>query len=515
MNNKNKLISTAGLIVFFTFFSKLLGLIRDSVTAAKFDAGNLDVFFQASNVPMVLFIMIGAAITTTLIPLYNEKLKDGKEQAVEFINNVLNVFIIITSIISVVCIFFSSPIVQVLNPGFNGDKLLLAQKLTSILIPTLIFNAVIYIFNAVLQSEGNFSIPALVALPLNFIIIGYLVLWGNLHGIVGLTIVTVIATFAQIIPQIIAMKKAGFKYKFKVNFKDPLLIRMCLMLVPVILGTGIQQLNTFIERAQATHFGEGSVTAINYAYRIFALFVDIFVVTIATVIYPKMARQTSKNEIKEMKETLSDSLAILILIILPITLIVVVQSRPIVYILFQRGEFTEQSTIQTSILLVFYSFGLLAFGIRDFVCKAFYALKDTRTPMINSAFAMGINILLVFIFKRLIGINGLALANATSMYIASVLLIYTLIRKIGRFNGSKIISTTIKTVLACIPMLITLLMLNKLLKISYTSTINVFVKIAISSIVGLFVFIIFAFLLKIDEVKDLISLIKNKVFKSR
>lgn len=513
MSNKNKLATTAGLIVICTFASKFLGLLRDSITAAKYNAGDLDAFFQASNVPMVLFIMIGAAITTTLIPLYNEKLKEGKKEAIDFICNVLNVFIIATAIISILCIIFSKPIVGLLNPGFVGSKLEFTQKLTNILIPTLIFNAVIYIFNAVLQSEGNFTIPSLVALPLNIITIGYLILFGSKHDIIGLTIITFIATFAQIIPQVFAMRKLGFKYSFKVNFKDPMIIRMCLMLIPVILGTGVQQINTFIERAQATYFGEGSVVYLNYAYRVFALFVDIFVVTLSTIIYPKMAKQSAENEIGEMKKTLSESMGMLILMILPMSFIVMAQSRPIVYILFQRGAFKEEATIQTALLLTFYAIGLLAFGVRDFVCKAYYTLKDTKTPMINSAIAMVVNIVLIFIFRNAIGLKGLALANATSMYVACGLLIYTLTKKIGSINGKYIVITALKTIIASIPMVITIRALNSVLSLSYNSMILVLAKIAISSLAGIVVFVIVSIIIGIEEVKSIKELIFKRFLK--
>lgn len=512
--DSKKLATTAGIIVICTFVSKFLGLIRDSVTAASFKAGDLDAYFQASNVPMVLFIMIGAAITTTLIPLYNDKkLKEGKLEAAKFINNTLNVFIIVTFAISIICIILSKPIVMVLNPGFTGEKLIFTQKLTNILIPTLIFNAVMYIFNAVLQSEGNFTVPALVALPLNIITIGYLLIAKDKYGVIGFTIATFIATFAQIIPQLLAMKKVGFKYSFKVNFKDPMLIKMCVMLLPVILGTGVQQINTFIERAQATNYSAGSVTFLNYAYRVFALFVDIFVMTIATIIYPKMSKQMAGNKVLEMKKTLSESLGMLILMILPISFIVMVQSRSIIYILFQRGAFTENDTIQTSVLLIFYSIGLLGFGMRDFVCKAYYTLKDTKTPMINSAIAMVINICLIFLFKSIMGLKGLALADAVSMYIACILLIYTLRKKIGSINGKYIIQTIIKTIIASIPMVIVIKILNNIMHLSYTSTINVFIKIVVSSLIGIIVFVIAAFIVNIKELNSLRMVIMDKIAK--
>ncbi len=507
MSDRNKLIKSATIIVVCTFISKILGLLRDSVTAAKFGTIELDAYFAASNVPMILFITIGAAITTTLIPLYNEKLKQGKQEASEFINNVLNFFILITVVISIVCIVFSNPIVAFLNPGFLGSKLEFTKQLTIILIPTLIFNAVLYIFNAMLQSENNFAVPALVALPFNILIIGYLLIYGKKYGVIGITIITFIATFIQIIPQIPYLKKIGFKYSFKINFKDPMLKKMCLMLIPVILGTGVQQINTFVERGVATGFNEGSLSALSYAYRVFALFVDIFVVAISTVIYPKMARQTASNEIKEMKTTLSQSICTLIVFILPMSFIVMIQSKPIIYILFQRGEFNSSATDITSSVLFFYASGLLAFGLRDFVCKAYYTLKDTKTPMINSAISLILNVVLIFVYKSFLGLKGLALANATSMYIACALLIYSLTKKIGSINGRKILVTTFKTLISSATMLIAIYYVNNMLVLNYVSTGSIFIKILISSSIGLVIFIITAFILRLDEIMKIKEMI--------
>lgn len=510
-NNKNKVIKTVTVIAACTFISKILGLLRDVITASKFGAGSeLDAFFAASNIPMILFITIGAAITTTLIPLYNEKLKTGRQQAIDFVNNVLNFFIIITFGICLLCIIINKFIVSMLNPGFSGAQLILTQKLTVILIPTLIINAVLYIFNGVLQSENNFAVPALVALPFNILIIAYLMFYGKKFGVEGLTVITLIATAIQIIPQLSSIKKIGFRFKLKVDFGDPMLKKMGIMLVPVIIGTGVQQINSFIERGVATHFQTGSLSALSYAYRVFALIVDIFVVAIATVVYPKMAQQTALDKIEDMKETLSKSIKALVVFILPMSLIVIVQSRPIVYILFERGEFRRESTIVTANILLFYSIGLLAFGLRDFICKAYYTLKDTKTPMINSAIALGLNIVLIYFYKSFMGLNGLALANATSMYIACLLLIYNLRKKIGSINGKSIFITIVKTAAASLIMVITIIYVNRIINLQYVSTLKVLVKITISSAAGILVFIICAWFIKLEEIIQVKNLILRK-----
>jgi len=363
---------------------------------------------------------------------------------------------------------------------------------------------VIYIFNAVLQSENNFVVPALVALPFNVLIIGFLLFYGTRFGVFGLTVITLVATFIQILPMIKPMYKGGFRYKLFLNLKDPLLRKMSIMLIPVIIGTGVQQINSFIERASATNFSSGSLSSLSYAWRVFALITDIFIVSISTVIYPQMVRQSADNKMKDMKATLSKSINILILVIVPLTIIVIIQSKAIIYILFQREAFTSNATSITSQVLVYYSLGLLAFGLRDFVCKAFYALQDTKTPMINSVIAMGCNIILIYVFKAVLGLKGLALANAVSTYIACLLLIISLRKKIGGFNGKKIFETIVKTSISSAVMIVVILFINYKFSIAYNSTIVVLLQIFVSTICGLVIFIVIGFISGIMEIKELI-----------
>lgn len=511
-SSTSKVIKSVSIIAVLTLCTRFLGLLRDVIIASKFGADSkLDTYFAASNLPMILFMTIGTAIATTLIPLYNDKLNEGRDEAYKFINNVLNFFVVATLIIAIIGIIFSKQVVGILNPGFTGDQVFTTRILTMILLPTLTFNAIIYIFNGVLQSEGKFSVTAVNSLPLNIIIIGYLFIFGRKYGIVGLTIVTFIGTFAQIIPQIPYMHKVGFRYKPFLDFKDKNLRKMGIMILPVILGTGVQQINSFVERGFATNFGSGSLSAMSYAYRVFTLIVDMFVVAISTVIYPMMAKQAASNRIDEIKVTLKEYLNFLIVILIPLSLIVILQSKSIVYILFERGAFTKNSTFVTGKLLAFYSIGLLAYGLRDFLCKTFYTLQDTRTPMINSAIGMLVNIVLIFIFQRFIGLYGLGLANATSTYIASFLLIISLRVKLGQLKFENIFKTGIKTLIASSAMGLVLISLNGLIMTNYVSKILILIKLCIVSLCAILVFIIIGALLNIEEIRKMINFILNKI----
>lgn len=516
MNKKgNSIIKSVTFIAFFTLFARALGLLRDMITASKFGANKeLDAYVAASNVPMIIFMTIGTAITTTLIPLYNEKLKEGKESANKFANNVLNFFILATGLISLICIAFNKPIVHILNPGFKGSQEALTQLLTVILVPTLIFNAVIYIFNGVLQSEGEFTVPSLVSLPLNAITIMYLFIFGANQGVIGLTIVTFIATFAQIIPQLFAIRKVGFKYKLFVDFKDEALRRMELMIIPVIIGVSGQQINSMVERAVATNYSSGSLTALTYSYRVFTLFVDVFVVAISTVIYPMMSKQAVEDNLNNLKATLKKYVNILLVLITPITVIIMLEANSIIYILFERGKFNRVATLTTGSLLLTYALGLLAYGLRDFICKAYYSFQDTKTPMINSAIGMLINVALIFVCVKFMGLTGLGLANSISTYICCFLLIYQLKYKIGKFSIKSGIITSIKTIVACIVMGLYISILNSYLLTSLNSTVIVLLKLIVICGTGLFVFVLVSYILKIGEIGTIASILRSKIKKS-
>ena len=511
----SSIIKSVTIIAFFTLFARALGLLRDMITASKFGANKeLDAYVAASNVPMIIFMTIGTAITTTLIPLYNEKLQESKESANKFANNVLNFFVLATGLISIICIIFNKPIVHILNPGFKGSQESLTEVLTVILVPTLIFNAVIYIFNGVLQSENSFTIPSLVSIPLNAITIVYLFIFGDRLGVMGLTIATFAATFMQIVPQLFAIRKVGFKYSFFVDFKDKALRRMEWMIVPVIIGVSGQQINSMVERAVATNYSSGSLTALTYSYRVFTLFVDVFVVAISTVIYPMMSKQTVENDLTNLKVTLKKYVNILLVLIIPITVIIMLEANSIIYILFERGKFNRTATIATGSLLLTYSLGLLAYGLRDFICKTYYSFKDTKTPMINSAIGMIINVILIFVCIKFMGLTGLGLANSISTYICCFLLIYQLRYKIGKFSIKSGIITFFKTCLACTIMGLYIKVLNTYLLVGLDSTIIVLLKLVVICGSGLCIFILVSYILKIKEIGVIADIVINKIKKS-
>ncbi|AGB20120.1 murein biosynthesis integral membrane protein MurJ [Thermoanaerobacterium thermosaccharolyticum] len=437
----------AGLVMVITFISKVTGFLREVVLGSKFGTTkDVDAYNMAQNIPMVLFAAIAASIGTTVIPLFSEYLtKRGKDKAFEFINNLLNVIILMTVVFTVIGAIASPIIVKIMAPGFKGDVYYETLKLTIILLPVMIFVAVSNIITGALQSLQHFAVPAMIGIPYNIIIIGTALMYGTKYGIYGVAIATVIGSIVQILIQLPVLLKFGFKYRFVLNLKDESVRKVIILAIPVLIGTSIQVINTYVDRMIASYLPAGSIAALNYANRLIGF--DIFSMAIAIVIYPMLSRYFASNNIDEFIKGIKMAVKAILYIMIPVTVGAIIFRVPIIRILFERGAFDERSTYLTSIAFMFYSLGMTANGLRNVLSRGFYSLKDTRTPMINGAIAVLINIGLNLVIVRYLALGGLALSTSVAATATSLMLMYSLRKKIGRIGGYEIASAFVKALI--------------------------------------------------------------------
>ncbi|MDI6605397.1 MAG: murein biosynthesis integral membrane protein MurJ [Thermoanaerobacteraceae bacterium] len=446
MSTAKKTVKTAGIIMIITLMSKILGFGREVVIGSRFGTTHMvDAYNMAQNIPMVLFAAIGVAIATTVIPIFSEYLtKEGKDKAYDFVNNLLSIMLLITVCFTIVGIGVSPYIVRLMAPGFEGNVFLLTVRLTMILFPVTILIAISNILTASLQSMEHFTAPAMIGIPYNIIIIGTVIIFSSRFGILGVAVATVIATLTQVLIQLPILYKLGFKFRFKVNFKDEAVKRVIILSIPVLIGTGMQVINTYVDRMIASYLPEGSISALNYANRLNGFALGIFSTAIVTVIYPSLSRSSALNNTKSFLRWLNFSIKAIIYVMLPVTVCAIVLRVPIIRLLFERGAFDERSTYLTSIGLMFFSIGITASGLRDVLSRGFYSLKDTKTPMYNGGIAVIINIILNLILVRYMQLGGLALSTSVAAIVTTFMLFISLRRKIGKIGGKEIINTFIK-----------------------------------------------------------------------
>lgn len=498
-----------------TLIAKILGFGRELALASAYGAsGTSDAFLVAMNIPAVIFSAIGTSLGTAFIPLYCDlEAKQGKKASLRFSNNVLNIVVLLCLITSLVGVVFTEPIVKLFAVGFKGETLTQAIYFTRVLILGMAFLGMSYIMMAFLQVKENFVIPGLMSVPYNMLIIISIFLsvtinpnllpWGTL---IGLSL--------QFIFQYPFARKKGFKYRPYINLKDEYLKRMLWLIGPVLIGVAVTQVNSIVDRTIASTLVEGSISALNYATKLNQFVMGMFIVSISSVIYPMLSKLSTENNKKKFKESIVTAINVVTLIIIPISVGAIILAEPIVKLLFQRGEFDARATQMTAIALIFYSIGMLGFGLRDILGKIFYSLQDTKTPMINGIIAMVLNIVLNLAFVKYtnMGLGGLAFATSISSLVTIALLSVSLRRKIGAFGGKKIISVLIKSIIAALLMaLVTKFTYNAIDAFLSAGFIQDAIKLAIPVGLGAIVYAVSIIVLRVDEVKLIFKMINKKV----
>ena len=249
MESTKKMIKTAGFMIVATCAAKLCGLLRDSFIGAFFGTGSAtDAYFAATKIPLLFFdVIIGGVISAAFIPVFNEYLeRSSKARALEFANRFINVILTITGLMCVLGILFAPLLMDLITPGLVGETRELAIRLSNILFPMIIFTGLAYSFVGILQSFGEFNIPAIISLVSNGIMILYLLIFRDRFGVTGLAVAMLIGWAMQAAVQIPSLIKFQYKYKLDFHFNDEGLKKTALLAIPLLISTWVQPIGSLV-----------------------------------------------------------------------------------------------------------------------------------------------------------------------------------------------------------------------------------------------------------------------------
>lgn len=508
--------ATVGLMI-ATILAKVLGFGRELVLASSYGASMYsDAYLTAMNIPIVIFASIGASITTTFIPIYYDINKNlGEERALKFTNNIFNISICICLLLTILGSIFTEPLVKIFAFGFKQKTFEIAVSFTRILMISIVFTGLSVIMTAYLQVKENFTIPGLVSVPRNIIIISsiflsvkygpYVMVWGSVLGVVS-----------EFLFQFPFAIKKGYKYKLYISINDKYIKKAAFLICPVLIGIGVNQINVMIDRTLASTLVEGSISSLNYANKLNGFVMALFIVSIGTVIYPMLSKLSNENNREEFIQSVVKSINIVVLLVTPISVGAIVLSNPIVKILFERGAFDSKATYMTALALVMYSIGMLSVGLVDILGKVFYSLQDTKIPMINSAISMVMNIIFNLVLIKYLKHAGLALGTSLSSMVCTVLLFRSLKKKIGYFGQDKILKTIFKAIISSVVMgCTTYFSHNILLNILNVGFVHEIIALCGSIVTGIIVYLTLVILFKVEEVNVIIQIIKSKLSKKK
>lgn len=448
----NRSMAANAVIVAAAFVaSRVLGLLREILIAAQFGTSpDYDAYVAAFRIPDLLFLVVmSGAFGSAFIPVFAGFLgRHDTERAWRLASTILSYTLLTLLLVGVLVFAFAGPLVRdIIAPGLAPEQQELATNLTRLLLLSPLLLGLGAAGKGMLEAQDLFTLPAIAPVLYNLgIIFGAVVLVPSM-GVYGLAAGVIGGAAAHAGIQFVGLIRGGMRFRFSLARNTDGLLEVVRLMIPRLLGQAAFQINFIVMTNFASRLGESRVSAINYAYQLFMLPHGVLALSLSTVIFPLMARQYELGRVDDMKRTLNTALGPLLFLTIPAAVGLFAFRTSIVQVLFQFGSFTAESTALVANALGYFALGLLGFAVVEAVTRAFYAMHDTRTPVIASVAAVAVNILLSWWLAPRLGHGGLALSISITTTLEMIVLLVVLSRRIGGL-GLDIIDGVIRMLLA-------------------------------------------------------------------
>lgn len=421
--NSKKIGRAISSVVIFTLIAKLLGFFREVILSYFFGAtGISDAYLISQNIPGTIFQFVGTGLTTCFIPVFFQVLnKDGKKKADIFTNTLVTIVLLFSTVVIILIWIFTPQVVKAFASGFTGDTLWYAVWFTRIGVLSLYLSTIIYIYGSYLQANKVFGPTAFAAIPNSICIMVSIALGAKLN-IWLLPIGSFLAVGVQMLCVVVPMHNLDFRLRVNFDWKNKYVQGFFRLIVPVILGVSVNQINTLVDRTVASRVAVGGISALTYANSLIMFVQGGLVEPINTVFYPQITEAVSAKDNVGARCVIQKILNYVLTLLIPITGGFIVFRHLITDSLFGRGAFDATASVMTSEALCFYSVGLCFIGIREMLSRFYYAHSNTKIPMRNSVIGVTINIILNIVMSRFIGIAGLAFATSMSAMVTALML---------------------------------------------------------------------------------------------
>lgn len=476
MSEKRRIARAAGLVGGLTIISRITGLIRDIVVGYLFGAGtSADAFFVAYRIPNLLRRLVAeGAATAAFIPVFTGYLASGPRAEAERVARVLfTMMALVLGVTTILGIVFSGPITTLFAPGFAAipGKLELTVSLTRLVFPYIFCIGMVAAAMGVLNALRDFWAPAISPVVMNVVMIVATVLLAPWLGIYSLAAAVMLGGVAQMASQVPALRRLAIPLRPSWEPRHPAVARVGALMLPTVFGSAVYQINVLVSTMFASLLPAGSVAFLWYAERLFEFPLGVFAVALSTAALPSFAT-LAKRDLAAFRDTVAFALRVVNLIALPAAIGLMLTAEPLTSVLFIRGQFSPEDAAQTAVAVRYYAVGLWSVASVRVLVPAFYALEDTRTPVLTAAVAFVANLIFVVLLigplpsppdsalgqwlasaTRAIGVmdlrhGGLALSTSLAATVNLGLLAAFLGRKAGGFAWGPWLVSTLRTLLA-------------------------------------------------------------------
>lgn len=474
VESKARVARSAGIVSLAVMASRILGLVREMLFAFFFGASKsyaIDAYFIAFRIPNLLRDLFAeGALSGAFVTVFSDYLVTKNEKEAFRLSNLLaTALIVILGALVILGIVFAPAVVSTIATGYRDDpeKFALTVRLTRIMMPFILLVALAAQAMGVLNARDRFAIPALASSFFNIgSIVGGVVfaillvdprfshpmraiLEHPTDAIIGMAYGVLIGGFFQFAVQWPSLYREGFRYRPMLSFSDPGIRRIFRLMGPAVIGAAAVQVNVLVNSNFASRIpGNGPVSWLSYAFRLMQFPIGVFGVAIATATLPNISKSAALKNMHDFKHTLAASVRLAFLFTIPSAVGLWVLSRPIISLIYQRGDFGALDTDRTAAALTCYAIGLAGYAAVKILAPAFYALNDARTPMLVSLLSIVTNFVMNFFLVEHLQERGLALSTSTVALLNFALLYGIMRKRIGSIEGRATAIATGKIIVA-------------------------------------------------------------------
>lgn len=441
------LIRNGVLLTVLSVIVAAMSCLKEMVFANLFGVSNIaDAYTVAMTLPEVLFAVVWTAMNTILIPMYQNKIQneDSKDA-----NRFISVFFTTIILFCIGFVVFSELItdfwIYLFAPGFDNETHNLAVTIARWIFPMLIFEGVERVCIGVLQTHKRFILTKMLSLIRNISIVIFLILFASNFGVFAAVIGIISGVFLEALISFVGSRSVE-KLQFIIDFRDSSLRKAGKLAIPIIIGTGVGELNVLIDKVVASYLETGSMIALSYAARMEGIVTTIVLLNIVSLAFPLFSEYVARGEIEELRHIYEKTLKMLLLLAVPIVIGGFILGKEIISIAFMRGAFDYQAVLLVAPLFSIYLSAALFNTIRTMSVNLFASFGETKLIMFNTILAVILNAIFNIIFSRFFGAVGLACASLLSAVFASSRLIYLINRDKFKIDYSKLGVMTAKVI---------------------------------------------------------------------
>src|SRR5580765_2086632 len=449
----SQMLKSSGAMAAATLTSRVLGMVREMVYAGFMGTSWVaSAFVLAFQVPNLFRRLLGeGALTAAFIPIFKQKeVKEGEAEMWRAANAVISGLVAAAGVITLLAVIGIS--VALAFKDFRPETRLMFQLLR-LMFPYMLLACLAAVLIGMANARGHFFVPALGSVVLNIIMIASVLLLAPLMGqqldqqIFGLAIGVVAAGLAQALFQVPSLQREGYHYEWASPWHDPTVREVVRKMLPASIGVAAFQINVLVTQSFSFWFDKSIVSTFNYSVRLMELPQGMFGISLATYLLPTLSSLAAGKKYPEFRQTLGQGLSYLSFANLIAAAIALTLAEPIVRLIFERGKFTPDATHRAALALACLAPGLLMFSMSNILARAFYALKDIKTPVVISVFCLMLNLGFALWLVQARREAGLATANTLSACFNVALLIYALRRRLGKLE----LAALRRTLLVLIP----------------------------------------------------------------